>query len=78
VFLADTVELESITGSKYSTPIFAGFMTGGLFKCGVGVRGGLLAAVVGTDRCEKILNVHAVIREENFSSRCPHHFSCVH
>jgi hypothetical protein len=32
VWVADQVELESLTGSKNATPAFAGLMTGGLFK----------------------------------------------
>lgn len=47
VWVADQVELESLTGSKNATPAFAGLMTGGLFKCTAGPRGAALAAAIG-------------------------------
>jgi hypothetical protein len=50
VWVADQVELESLTGSKNATPAFAGLMTGGLFKCTAGPRGAALAAAIGALR----------------------------
>ena len=51
MFIADQVELESLTGSQIATPVFAGFMTGGLYKCTAGPRGTALAAAIGTYFC---------------------------
>mmetsp|Transcript_8286 Transcript_8286/g.12354 ORF Transcript_8286/g.12354 Transcript_8286/m.12354 type:complete len:192 (+) Transcript_8286:5-580(+) len=47
VGLADAIEIERLTGQTVSTPIFAGFLTGGLYKSGRGPRAAALASVIG-------------------------------
>ena len=48
VEVADQLQLENITGIPAITPAFAGFATGGLYKCTAGVRGAALAATIGS------------------------------
>ena len=48
VWVADELKLEEITGSQVVTPVFAGFVTGGLYKGTAGPRGAALAAIIGT------------------------------
>ena len=48
VWVADQIDFEKLTGFQAATPAFAGFATGGLYKCGAGVRGAALAATIGT------------------------------
>jgi hypothetical protein len=47
VWLADTLQLEEITGSPITTPIFAGFTVGITYKSAAGIRGAALSGVVG-------------------------------
>ena len=47
VEISDTLELEKITGLEAITPIFAGLVTGGIYKCTRGPRAAALAGVIG-------------------------------
>jgi hypothetical protein len=47
VWVADNLEIEKQTGQALATPIFAGVVTGGLYKSMRGVRAAALASVIG-------------------------------
>lgn len=47
VWLADNLEIEHHTGQPIATPLFAGFLTGGLYKSMRGPRAAALASVIG-------------------------------
>jgi hypothetical protein len=47
VEVADQLELENRTGFETITPIFAGLITGGIYKCTRGPRAAALASVIG-------------------------------
>ena len=47
VGIADQLQIEKVTGTSISTPIFAGVLTGGLYKSTRGPRAAALAAVIG-------------------------------
>jgi hypothetical protein len=47
VGLADYLEVENISGQSWATPVFAGALTGGVYKSTRGPRAATLAAVVG-------------------------------
>ena len=61
MFIADQVELESLTGSQIATPVFAGFMTGGLYKCTAGPRGTALAAAIGMFLCSNCIQCRCIL-----------------
>eukprot|EP01031_Cornospumella_fuschlensis_P038216 gene38216-46437_t len=47
VGIADALEIEHQTGQPYATPLFAGMLTGGLYKSMRGPRAAVLASVLG-------------------------------
>ena len=47
VWLADTLQIEEITGSPIATPVFAGFTVGITYKSAAGIRGAGVSGVVG-------------------------------
>ncbi|RYH19877.1 hypothetical protein EON65_25400 [archaeon] len=47
VGIADALEIEQRTGQPYVTPLFAGMLTGGLYKSMRGPRAAVLASIIG-------------------------------
>lgn len=45
--MADTVDLEKMSGTALVTPVFAGMLTGGVYKASKGPRAAALASVIG-------------------------------
>ena len=46
--IADELQLAHYTGTQWSVPASAGFLTGSLYKSTTGIRGAMLAGAIGT------------------------------